>query len=88
MKIKIRSTFAVGATSHMGNESPKQGEFNLDIKEGTTVGDLLESLPSLGPSHQFDDIMIHVFVNGTLKGFDHILQDGDILDIHIPVSGG
>jgi len=29
-----------------------------------------------------------VFVNGEAMGFDHVLQDGDIIDIYIPAGGG
>jgi len=60
----------------------------VDLEEGATVRDLLWALPSLGPSEQWDDIMIHVFVNGELKGYDYPLRNGDVVDLHIPVSGG
>jgi len=60
----------------------------VDLEEGATVRDLLWALPSLAPSEQWDDIMIHVFVNGELKGYDYPLRNGDVVDLHIPVSGG
>jgi len=60
----------------------------IEIEAGTTVEGLLKNFSSLGPVKAFDDIMIHVFVNGTVRGFDYVLQPEDIVDIHIPVSGG
>jgi molybdopterin converting factor small subunit len=88
MKVKIRSTFAIGATQDPQGRSPSNGPMKVDVQPGTTVEELLEKLPSLGPKDQFDDIMIHVFVNGTLKGHNYVLQPGDVIDLHIPVSGG
>jgi molybdopterin converting factor small subunit len=60
----------------------------VEVREGTTIDALLRTLPAIGPPEQFDDIMLHVFVNGRLKGFDYVLQPEDVLDLHIPVSGG
>ncbi|MBW2121300.1 MAG: MoaD/ThiS family protein, partial [Deltaproteobacteria bacterium] len=87
MKITLRSTFAVGGTTGAERAS-KGGAQTVDLEEGATVRDLLWALPSLGPSEQWDDIMIHVFVNGELKGYDYPLRNGDVVDLHIPVSGG
>jgi molybdopterin converting factor small subunit len=88
MKIRIKSLFAVGATDYL-KEAPGSGkEMHMEIEEGTTIDELLKTIPAIGPPEQFDDIMLHVFVNGHLKGFDYVLQPGDVLDLHIPVSGG
>ncbi len=88
MKVKVKSIFAVGSTVHLAKESKTNMHAFVDLPEGATVLDLLERLPSIGPREQFDDIMINVFVNGRLCGFDHPLSPGDEIDIHIPVSGG
>jgi hypothetical protein len=32
--------------------------------------------------------MLHVFVNEEIAGFDKVLENNDIIDLHIPVSGG
>jgi molybdopterin converting factor small subunit len=88
MKIRIKSLFAVGATDHLKDTPGSGKEMLMEIEEGTTVDELLKTLPAIGPPEQFDDIMLHVFVNGRLKGFDYVLQSGDVLDLHIPVSGG
>ncbi|MBW1732058.1 MAG: MoaD/ThiS family protein [Deltaproteobacteria bacterium] len=60
----------------------------VGVQPGPTVEELLEKLASLGPKDQFDDIVIHVIVNRTLKRHDYVLQPGDVIDLHIPVSGG
>lgn len=88
MKIRIKSVFAVGATDHLKEPSRSREALLVEVQEDTTIDQLLRRLPSIGPPEQFDDIMLHVFVNGRLKGFDYTLQDGDVLDLHIPVSGG
>jgi len=88
MRVKVRSTFAVGSTEHLSKKPLCKGETFVELPDEATVLDLLECLPSIGPKEQFDDIMINVFVNGRLCGFDHPLSPGDEIDIHIPVSGG
>jgi molybdopterin converting factor small subunit len=88
MKIRIKSFFAVGATAHLKEQTGARKEMLVEVGEGTTIDELLKTLPAIGPAEQFDDIMLHVFVNGRLKGFDYVLQSGDVLDLHLPVSGG
>ncbi len=88
MKIRLGSTYAVGSTGRLAGEPGPGGYARVTLPGGATVHDLLTSLPALGPPEAFDDIMIHVFVNGGLVGFDHRLSEGDKVDIHIPVSGG
>jgi molybdopterin converting factor small subunit len=88
MKIRIKSYFAVGTTDHLREPTGSKKEMRIEVREGTTIDELLKTLPAMGPPEQFDDIMLHVFVNGHLKGFDYVLQPGDVLDLHIPVSGG
>jgi len=86
--IKIRSTYAIGLTDHLRSQSASGKDLLVEIEENTNVEGLLQELPSLGPAEAFDDIMIHVFVNGKLRGHDYVLQPGDVIDLHIPVSGG
>ncbi len=88
MKIKIRSTFAIGATKGLDSKILEGKDLAIEVKEGTKVETLLQKLPSLEPPETYDDMMLHVFVNGQLKGFDYVLNEGDVLDLHIPVSGG
>ncbi|MBW2084215.1 MAG: MoaD/ThiS family protein [Deltaproteobacteria bacterium] len=88
MKITLRSSFAVGLTKLSLTQPGGLGSAQITLKAGSTVQDLLHKLPSLGPPEQWDDIMIHVFVNGELKGYDYPLRNGDVVDLHIPVSGG
>lgn len=88
IRITVRSTFAVGFTERLRSLLGSGGDMIVEVEPGTNVQELLEKMGSLGQSESFDDIMIHVFVNGKLKGFDYVLQQEDVLDIHIPVSGG
>jgi len=87
VKIHLRSTYAVGSSGGTEGNAPVAGG-RVELAPEATVRDLLERFPALGPSDSYDDIMIHVFVNGRLRGFDHRLAPGDVVDIHIPVSGG
>ncbi len=88
MKVKIHSTFAIGMTQTPQGRSPSNGPMKVGVQPGPTVEELLEKLASLGPKDQFDDMMLCVFVNGVLRGYDHILQPEDVIDLHMPVSGG
>jgi molybdopterin converting factor small subunit len=88
MNIKIRSTFAIGVTGGLRAKCRADEDIVFELKPGSRVADLLLTLDALGPVESFDDMMIHVFVNGTVRGFDHRLHDGDVIDLHIPVSGG
>ncbi len=88
MRIRLRSTYAVGLAAGRSEKSKLESRDELELASGTTVQQLLERFPGLGPPDSYDDIMIHVFVNGVLRGFDHLLENGDVIDIHIPVSGG
>ncbi len=87
IQVQLRSTFAVGKTQDRGGDSLMKGE-RVRLPEGATVKDLLLRLDSGGPEEEWDDIMLHAFVNGTHRGYDYVLQEGDVIDLHIPVSGG
>jgi molybdopterin synthase sulfur carrier subunit len=56
--------------------------FAVELEAGTTVGGLIRhlALPE-------EEIKL-VFVNGIVRGVDHILADGDELGIFPPVGGG
>ncbi len=86
--VRIRSSFAVGRTEQFQSRFGSGQDLLLQIAPGTPVGGMLRMLTELGPAHAYDDMMIHVFVNGKAVGFDHLLRDGDVIDLHIPVSGG
>ena len=88
MRVKIRSFFAVGVTDHLRPHFASGKDLIVEVEAGTDVEALLQKLPALGPPESFDDMMLHVFVNGRLQGFDCVLKPGDIIDLHIPVSGG
>ena len=88
VKIRIRSTFAIGSTGKMRAEVRVDEDTTLELEPNTTIKTMLLSLSSVGPMSSLDDLTIHVFVNGKLRGFDHILKSGDVIDLHIPVSGG
>lgn len=88
MRVEIRSMYTVVLTKELRSRMSNIGSLLLDLEEGTDVEALLRSFPHLGRPEAYDDIMIHVFVNGKLKGFDYVLKEGDVINIHIPVSGG
>jgi molybdopterin converting factor small subunit len=88
MKVKIRSGFAVGLTTEYESRSNHGGDMTMEIAPQTTIRELLHKLTSIGPPNEWDDMMLMVFVNGEAQGFDHVFQDGDTIDIHIPAGGG
>jgi molybdopterin converting factor small subunit len=61
---------------------PRGGTLSVELKVGTTVGEMLLQLgiPDGAP--------VVAMVNGTVRGFDHTLSDGDQLYLFPPVSGG
>ncbi len=88
MKVEIKSMYTVALTKELQSQMSNSDSLLLELEEGTSIEALLRSFPHLGRPEAYDDIMIHVFVNGKLKGFDYILQEGDVINIHIPVAGG
>jgi hypothetical protein len=60
----------------------------MELEPGTTVEGMPFKMPSIGGPDRWEDIMLHVFVNQEIAVFDQILKDKDIIDLHIPVSGG
>ena len=88
MRIMIKSTFAVGLSKRLLAQLASGEDHNIEVEPDTTIEGLLRQLSSIGPPEEWDDIMLSVFVNGKLRGFDHVLQPDDVIDLHIPVSGG
>jgi hypothetical protein len=88
IQIIINSSFAVGQAEAFSARLDKKGEFTIEVEPGTTVYDLLLRLPSIGDPQNWSDLFLHVFVNHKMAGFDQVLQDKDIIDLHIPLSGG
>ncbi|GEM_PF-975889 len=88
IKIKLKSSFAVGATEEFIANFQDGHEVIMEFDKGATVLDLLNRLSSIGSSHEWDDMLLHVFVNNVLKGMDYVLQDGDEINLHLPISGG
>jgi molybdopterin converting factor small subunit len=88
IKIKLKSSFAVGATEEFLESFQDGHEVIMEFDEGATVLDLLNRLSSIGSSHEWDDMLLHVFVNNVLKGMDYVLQDADEINLHLPISGG
>jgi molybdopterin converting factor small subunit len=87
-RITIRSTYAVGAAPDRRSGIVSGKDLRMDLHPGSSVEDLLRRMPELGPPESYDDMMLCVFVNGKRRGLDHVLKDGDVLDFHIPSSGG
>ena len=88
IKIIINSSFAIGHTEAFKTHFNKSDEIVKEVEPGTTVYDLLLQLPSLGDPKNWSDLFLHVFINHKMAGFDQVLQNGDIIDLHIPLSGG
>lgn len=88
IRVKINTTFAVGDTQTLASQFNEDGELVLELPPGTTVQQLLERLPAIGAPEDWSDLFLHVFINHRSVSFDHLLKSGDVIDIHIPLSGG
>ncbi len=85
--IKIKSFFAGGLPDELWSQFISGNSLIVEVEPGTSVEGLLQKLPWLGLGGSFDD-MILVFVNGQQQALDYVLQSEDVLDLHIPASGG
>ncbi|WP_394355163.1 ubiquitin-like small modifier protein 1 [Thermococcus sp.] len=72
-----------------------RGEEELEVPEGTTVGELIEILRERYPvlrnevfAEEDDLADVHVSKNGRYVGFDNVLEEGDRVAVFPPVSGG
>jgi molybdopterin converting factor small subunit len=88
IQVKINTTFAIGNTEAFSSQYNRNGDLILELEPGTTVQELLQRLPGLGSPENWSDLFLHVFVNHQVAPFDRVLEDQDILDIHIPLTGG
>ena len=88
IRVKLNSSFAIGQTEAFLSQAHKKKDLPLELEAGTTVNDLLLKLPAIGSAENWSDLFLHVFVNHKMARFDQILKDGDIIDVHIPLSGG
>ena len=88
IKVKLRSTFAIAPTKAYLSRSSTGKDPVLKVDSGTTVKGFLLQMPSIGSPDEWDDMFLHVFVNGRVEGMDYVLQPDDVVDLHIPVSGG
>jgi hypothetical protein len=88
IKVKINSSFAIGHTEAFVSKFNKKDDIIMEVETGTTVYDLLLRLPSMGAPENWEDLFLHVFVNHKMAGFNKVLEDNDIIDLHIPLSGG
>lgn len=88
ISIKINTTFAIGAAAAFAEQLDRNGDFTLELDSGTTVEQMLTRLPGLGAPENWSDLFLHVFVNHRVAPFDRVLADQDVIDIHIPLSGG
>lgn len=88
MRIRIRSTYSIGAACGLQSPSGADGSLVIEVQEGATVRCALLKMSGIGSPCDWDDMLLIVIVNGTLRGFDHVLADNDVIDLHIPVSGG
>ena len=88
IKVIINSSYALGNTSAHAYQFHDNDNLIMELEAGTTVEGMLLKMPFIGGPERWDDIMLHVFVNQEIAGFDQVLKDNDIIDLHIPVSGG
>jgi molybdopterin synthase sulfur carrier subunit len=72
-----------------------RGEEEIEVPEGTTVRDLIETLRRKYPvlrnevfAEEDDLADVHVSKNGRYVSFDEVLREGDKVAIFPPVSGG
>lgn len=88
IKVKLKSSFAIGPTADFLSRFATGQYTVLEVDSGTTIERFLSQLSSLGSPDEWDDVFLHVFVNGEVKGMNYVLLPDDVVDIHIPVSGG
>lgn len=60
----------------------------VELGPGATVADLLDELLLTGPSAEPPLEAVAVVAGGTIVRHDHVLADGDELDVLVPVAGG
>lgn len=88
IKVRINSSYAIGQAPDIASQFHDNDNITMELEPGTRVEGMLLKTPSIGGPEHWDDIMLHVFVNQEIAGFDQVLKDNDVIDLHIPVSGG
>ena len=88
IKIKLKSSFAVGVTEEFLADFQDGHEVIMELDAGATVEDLLLKLSSIGTPEEWDDMLLHVFVNDIVRGMDYVLKENDEVNLHLPISGG
>ena len=88
IKVKINSCYAFGLTEEVKERFSSGEGLSVEVDPGATIEEVLHKLPGIGPAEEWDALLLHVFVNGRAMGFDHVIQSDDVIDIHIPCSGG
>ena len=80
MRIQVRLYASLGR--YLPGERGGSSFHEMEVQEGTTVGDFLQSLQV--PA----DTVKLIFLNGIHAKTDQILKNGDRLGIFPPVAGG
>ena len=88
IRVKVRSCYAFSLTQEQQEKFTSGEGLVMDFERGSTVEQLLEKLPFVGGPDEWNDLFLHVFVNGQVKGYDYALKPDDVVDLHIPCSGG
>jgi hypothetical protein len=88
IRVKINTAFAIGDTGAYESLLDERGDLILEFGPGATVQDMLLRLPGLGSPENWSDLFLHVFINHRVAPFDRVLEDQDVIDIHIPLTGG
>ena len=88
IRVKINSCYSVGRTDAFRSKFGAEEDLTMTLKAGTTVNELLLQLPGIGSPEEWDDINLHVFVNHHIVDLDEVLRNDDVVDLHIPSSGG
>ncbi|EFK07833.1 conserved hypothetical protein [delta proteobacterium NaphS2] len=88
IRIKLNSCYSIGRSEAFRSRFSCEEDFNVVLASGTTVEELLLQLPGIGKPEEWDDLDLHVFINHKSVDFDKVLAEGDVVDIHIPSSGG
>ncbi len=88
ISIKLNSCYSIGRAEAFREKFSDERDFKVVLADGTTVEELLLQIPGIGRPEEWDDMDLHVFVNHKSVDFDRVLEQDDVVDIHIPSSGG
>ena len=77
MQVHIR--FAGSLPVLLGRAS---GEKDVEMQPGSSLGDVVDALRLRG------DVVVAYAVNGTIRGRDHVMQEGDEVVALLPLAGG